>query len=155
VEVALGREWDPDASGLVAVVGAGMWAAWTASDYPASWPEQYQDVEGAEDVDLGMVVDSLPEAEDAASAPALPLGGCKKAGSAHRRKSAVEEVLEYVVGVQVGRDSSLYGEDVAEGVVGAAEGAALDVVKFERMDVISQEAAERDLVGNVASRHLA
>jgi hypothetical protein len=42
-------------------------------------------------------------AEDAASAPVLPLEDCRKAGSEHRRMSAVEEVLEYVVGVQAER----------------------------------------------------
>jgi hypothetical protein len=50
-----------------------------------------------------MAVDSLLVAEDAASAPVLPLEDCRKAGSAHRRMSAVEEVLEYVVGVQAER----------------------------------------------------
>jgi hypothetical protein len=49
----------------------------------------------------------------------------------------------------------LCGEGVAEGVVGAAAGVALDVARFVKMDVISQEAAEKDLVGNVASHHLA
>jgi hypothetical protein len=102
-----------------------------------------------------MVVDSLLVAEDAASAPVLQLEDCRKAGSAHRRKSAVEEVLGYVVGVQEEQGSSLCGEDVAEDVVGAAAGVALDVAKFVKTVVISQEAAEKDLAGNVASRHLA
>jgi hypothetical protein len=53
--------------------------------------------------------------EDAASAPALQLVGCRKADSGCRRKLAEAAVLGYVVDGQVGRDSSLYGGDVAEG----------------------------------------
>jgi hypothetical protein len=51
-----------------------------------------------------MVADNLLVAEDAASAPVLQPEGCRKADSAHRHKLAVEEVLEYAVGVQAERD---------------------------------------------------
>lgn len=93
-------------------------------------------------------MDSLLAAEDAAFAPGLRLEGCRKADSAHRHKSAEAEVLGCVEDGQVGRDSSLFGEDVVEG---AAVGVvALDVAKFEKRGVIFQEAAEKDLAGNVA-----
>jgi hypothetical protein len=62
-----------------------------------------------------MVADMMLAAEDAAFAPALQLVGCRKAGSECRHRLAEVEVLGCVVGGQVGRDSSLYGGDVAEG----------------------------------------
>lgn len=40
-----------------------------------------------------------------------------------------------------------------EGAAGAAVGVASDAAKFEKTDVRFQEAAERDLAGNVAWHH--
>ena len=91
-------------------------------------------------------------AEDAAFAPALQLVGCRKAGSECRHRLAEVEVLGCVVGGQVGRDSSLYGGDVAEG---AAVDVALDAAKFEKMDAIFLAAVVKDLVGSVASHRSA
>ena len=115
-EVEGGHERAPGASGLVAVVvgEVGMQAAWIAYGCPASWPARFQ---GAEDAGSDMVVDTKPEVEDAASAPALQLEGCRKAGWGCRRTLAVAAVLEYVVDGQAGRDSSWCGEDVVEGAV--------------------------------------
>lgn len=97
MEVAAGRGKDLGASGPVGGAEAETWVAWIVSGYLASWPEQWQDVEGAEDADSGMVVDNLLVVEDAASAPALQLEDCRMAGSARMHKSAEEEVLGYVV----------------------------------------------------------
>lgn len=90
--------------------------------------------------------------EDAASAPALQLVGCRKADSGCRRKLAEVGVLGYVADGQVGRDLSLYGEDVAEGAVADV---AWDAAKFEKTDVIFLAAVVRDLVGSVALRRSA
>jgi hypothetical protein len=113
-EVVGDHERVPGASGLVvAVVGeAGMQAAWIVYGCPASWPARFQ---GAEDAGSGMVADMMLAVEDAASAPALQLVGCRKADSGCMRKLAAAAVLGCVADVQVGRDSSLYGGDVAEG----------------------------------------
>ena len=114
VEVEGGHERDPGAFGLaVAVVGeVGTQVAWIAYGCPASWPARFQ---GAEHAGSDMVEDMMLAVEDAASAPALQLEGCRKAGSEYRRKLAAVAVLEYVADGQVGRDSSWCGEDVAEG----------------------------------------
>lgn len=115
-EVEDDHERGPGASGLaVAVVDeVETQAAWIAYGCPASWPARFQ---GAEHAGSDMVVDMMLAVEDAASAPALQLEGCRKAGSECRRKLAAAAVLEYVVDGQVGRDSSWCGEDVAEGAV--------------------------------------
>ena len=148
-EVEDDHERDPGASGLAVAGEVGMQAAWIAYGCPASWPARFQ---GAEDAGSDMVVDTTLAVEDAASAPALQLEGCRKAGSECRRKSAAAAVLEYVVDGQEERDSSLYGEDVAEdAVVDVALGAA----RFWKTDAIFLAAVVRDLVESVASRRWA
>ena len=146
VEVVGDHERVPGASGLVvaAVGGVGMQAAWIVYGCPASWPARSQ---GAEDAGSGMVADMRLAVEDAASAPALQLVGCRKADLVCRHKWAAAAVLEYVVDGQVGRGSSLYGEGVAEG---AAVDVALDAARFEKRDAIFQAAVAKDLVGSVA-----
>lgn len=111
-EVEDDHERDPGASGLAVAGEVGMQAAWIAYGCPASWPARFQ---GAEHAGSDMVEDMMLAVEDAASAPALQLEGCRKAGSEYRRKLAAVAVLEYVADGQVGRDSSWCGEDVAEG----------------------------------------
>jgi hypothetical protein len=145
-EVADDRERVPGASGLVAVVvgGVGIAVAWIACGCPASGPARFQ---GAGDVVAGMVADTLLAVEDAASAPALQLVGCRKAGSGCRRKLAEAAVLACVVDGQVGRDSSLCGGDVVEG---AAVDVASDAAMFEKTDAIFLAAVVKDLVGSVA-----
>lgn len=151
VEVEGGHERDPGAFGLAAaVVGeVGTQVAWIAYGCPASSPARFQ---GAEDAGWDMVVDTTLAVEDAASAPALQLEGCRKAGSECRRKSAAAAVLEYVVDGQEERDSSLSGEDVAEDAV---VDVALGVARFWKTDAIFLAAVVRDLVGSVASRRWA
>lgn len=139
----------PGASGLVVVGEAEMQAAWTVYGCPASWPVRFQ---GAEDAGSGMVADMMLAVEDAASAPALQLAGCRKADSGCRRKLAAAVVLGCVVGGQVGRDSSWCGGDVAEG---AAVDVALDAAMFEKTDAIFLEAVVKDLVESVASHRSA
>jgi hypothetical protein len=90
--------------------------------------------------------------EAAASAPALQLEDCRKAGSVCRRKLAGAAVLGYVVGDQVERGSSLCGGDVAEG---AAADVALDAVKFLRTGVMFLAAVVRDHAESVASHRWA
>lgn len=150
-EVEGGHERDPGASGLaVAVAGeVGMQVAWIAYGCPASWPAQFQGAEGA---GSGMVVDMKLAVEDAASAPALQLEGCRKADSGCRRRLAAAAVLEYVVDGQVGRDSSWCGEDVVEG---AAVDVAWDAARFWKTDAIFLAVVVKDLVGSVASRRWA
>jgi hypothetical protein len=140
-EVADDRERVPGASGLVAVVvgGVGIAVAWIACGCPASGPARFQ---GAGDVVAGMVADTLLAVEDAASAPALQLVGCRKADSGCRRKLAEAAVLACVVDGQVGRDSSLCG--------GAAVDVASDAAMFEKTDAIFLAAVVKDLVGSVA-----
>lgn len=151
VEVVGDHERVPGASGLVAVVvdEVEMQAAWIAYGCPASWPARFQ---GAGDVVAGMVADMMLAVEDAASAPALQLVGCRKADSECRRKLAEAVVLEYVVDGQVGRDSSLYGGGVAEGAV---VDVASDAAKFAKTDAIFLEARVKDLVGSLALHHWA
>ena len=60
-------------------------------------------------------MDTTLAVEDAASAPALQLEGCRKADSGCRRRLAAAAVLEYVADGQAGRDSSWCDEDVVEG----------------------------------------
>jgi hypothetical protein len=144
-EVVGDHERVPGASGLVVAVGeVGMQAAWIVYGCPASWPARFQD---AEDAGSGKVADTMLAVEDAASAPALQLVGCRKADSGCRRKLAVAVVLGCVVDGQVGRDSSWCGGDVAEG---AAVDVALDAARFEKTDAIFLAAAEKDLVESVA-----
>ena len=113
-EVEGGHERDPGAFGLAVAGGVGMQAAWIAYGCPASWPARFQ---GAEHAGSDMVEDMMLVVEDAASAPALQLEGCRRVDSGCRRKSAAAAVLGYVVDGQEGRDSSWCGEDVAEGAV--------------------------------------
>ena len=152
VEVEGGHERDPGAFGLAVavVVGeVGTQVAWIAYGCPASSPARFQ---GAEDAGWDMVVDTTLAVEDAASAPALQLVRCRRAGSGYRRKSAAAAVLEYVVDGQEERDSSLSGEDVAEDAV---VDVALGVARFWKTDAIFPAAVVRDLVGSVASRRWA
>jgi hypothetical protein len=151
VEVAVGREKDLVALGLVVVDGVGTRVALTASGYLASWPALWQDAEDAEGAGSGTVADRSPAVEVAASAPALQLEDGRTTDLA-RKRTLVEEVDRYAVDGQVGRDWSLSGGGVGEG---AAADVALDVVRFEKTDAISPEAVEKDLVGNAASHHSA
>ena len=96
-EVAVGLGSGLGGSDPAAVGEVGMQAAWTACDYPASWPVLCQGAEGA---GSGMVANMSLVVADAASAPALQLEGYRKAGSVCRRKLAEAVVLGYVVGGQ-------------------------------------------------------